>query len=671
MIVNGNETRKLMRYPKKWLWSVLLMLLFLQSCTTQAVNEPLIPPLLREPKLMPEPNQGPEQQEQEQEQETNFRRIPSIPRSTQFTGTGVIELPDNLPNEKFSAGYNNMPIDAFINEVFGDQLRLSFSIDPRVQNLEDLVSLRLIDKVSSARLFNVASETLASYGVSITEQQGLFVFSYSESATASSVPLVVTGTALPDVPVSHRPLFVNIPINVVPVEKVYVFLQSAFQGQDLLIQPMTDSSILLQGRRSMIDQALAIINVLDNLSSSGRFTVIIEPSTKNGGVVDDLTNVLRAQGYSACSARSCAIQIIPLKTAGKVIILASDEETLEHSVGWFRELDQKQQAGIEDGIFSYQVRHTDAKHVVDLMGKISGSGGDGSQSGEENESVVGSEFVADEIRNLIFYKGSGQNWLELLPTIKKMDRPAPSVLVEVILAEITLGDSLQTGVEFIARAGNVAYTTFSGASPGGGLVATLTRAGETRAVVNAFYSDSRSNIRSRPRLMVKSGEEAAIDVGNEIPTIVGSAQSVDNPGAPLLQTVSYRKTGVLLKIKPIVYSSGYVEIEINQELSEAQTTKSSAIDSPTIFNRKLSTTVSLKDGGSVLLGGLISESRSKGDSGVPGLGAIPLLGRIFRGNVSSTDRTELVMMIVPYIIENPEEATQISEQALKFYEMSR
>ena len=126
-----------------------------------------------------------------------------------------------------------------------------------------------------------------------------------------------------------------------------------------------------------------------------------------------------------------------------------------------------------------------------------------------------------------------------------------------------------------------------------------------------------------------------------------------------------------MKITPIVYSSGYVEIEINQELSEAQTTKSSSIQSPTIFNRRLATTVTLKDGGSVLLGGLISETQSKGNSGVPGFGAIPLLGRIFRGDVSSTDRTELVMMIVPYIIENPEEATQISEQALKFYEMSR
>ena len=373
--------------------------------------------------------------------------------------------------------------------------------------------------------------------------------------------------------------------------------------------------------------------------------------------------MLRAEGYNACAARQCSTQIFGLST-GKLIILASDKKALEHSVDWARELDKTSESEVEDGIFSYQVRHTNAADIVELIGSFSGTQRiEGVASGPQ-------EFVTDKNRNAVLYQGPGKRWLELLPMIKKMDRPAPSVLVEVILAEITLGDSLQTGVEFIARAGNVAYTTSTG-SAGGGLVATLNRAGETRAVVNAFYSDSRSNIRSRPRLMVKSGEEASIDVGNEIPTIVGSAQSVDNPGAPLIQTVKYRKTGVLLTVKPIVYSSDSVEIHISQELSEAQTTKSSSIASPTIFNRKLETTVILKDGGSVVLGGLISETQSKGKSGVPGFGAIPLLGRIFRSDVTSTDRTELVMMIVPYIIENPKEAHQITEKILQVYEMSR
>ena len=468
-------------------------------------------------------------------------------------------------------------------------------------------------------------------------------------------------------------MFVDIPIKVVSSDKIYQFLLNALQGQDIRVAQMSgENSILLQGRRSMIDQALAIINVLDNPASSGKFTVVVDPLSSSGSVVTDLINVLRGQGYDASTARESAIQFIPLLSSNKFIILAADGEVLEHTVGWFRELDKKHQREIKDGIFSYQVRNTDAESIVALMASFSGSGSDESQilEDEDNKANAGSAFVEDKNRNAILFKGTGERWLELLPMIKKMDRPAPSVLVEVILAEISLGDSVQTGVEFIARAGNVAYTTASGASGGGGLVATLTRAGETRAVVNAFYSDSRSNIRSRPRLMVKSGETASIDVGNEIPTVTGSAQSVDNPGAPLVKTVTYRKTGVLLTIKPVVYSSGYVEIEVKQELSEAQTTKSSAIDSPTIFNRKLETTVILKDGGSVLLGGLISESRSKGKSGVPGFGAIPILGRLFRTDVSSADRTELVMMIVPYIIENPEEASKISDLALKVFEMS-
>ena len=672
LIVNGNDTGKLRGYPKNGLWSVLLTLLFLHACTAQPFNAPITSPPLREPRQMPESDQSLEQQEKEEQVGSKVRRGPSFPGNTQFTRTDAIEIPDNLPNEEFSAGYNNMPVDAFINEVFGDQLRMSFSIDPLVQGLEDLVSLRLIDKVGSARLFNIARETLASYGVSMTEQEGVYLFSYSESATASSVPLVVTGLALPDVPVSHRPLFVNIPIKVVSVEKVYSFLQSALQGQDIIVQALnSDNSILLQGKRSMVEQAIAIINVLDNLESSGKFTVIIEPLTQNvANLVSDIVNVLRAEGYNASNARQGSIQILQLSSSNKIIILALDEEALEHTVGWFRELDQKQQLDVKDGIFTYQVRNTDASHIVDLMEQLSGAG-DGEDQTAEAGRPLGSEFVTDTNLNAILYKGTGQRWLELLPTIKKMDRPAPSVLVEVILAEITLGDSLQTGVEFIARAGNVAYTTFSGGSPGGGLVATLSRAGQTRAVVNAFYSDSRSNIRSRPRLMVKSGEEATIDVGNEIPTITSSVQGVENSGAPVIQNISYRRTGVLLKIKPVVYSSGYVEIEVSQELSEAQATKSSALESPTIFNRRLATTVTLKDGGSVLLGGLISETQSKGNSGVPGFGAIPLLGRIFRGDVSSTDRTELVMMIVPYVIENPGEANLLSEKALEFFKMSR
>ena len=162
--------------------------------------------------------------------------------------------------------------------------------------------------------------------------------------------------------------------------------------------------------------------------------------------------------------------------------------------------------------------------------------------------------------------------------------------------------------------------------------------------------------------MVKSGGTGTIDVGNEIPIITTNTKSSDNLNAPLVQNISYRKTGVLLDIKPIVHAAGFVEIEISQELSEAVATSSSNIDSPTILNRKLTTTVTLQDGGSVLIGGLISSNSSKGSRGVPFFGQLPLLKEFFSGRTDDQLRTELMIMIIPYILSTPNEAEGLGDE---------
>ena len=158
--------------------------------------------------------------------------------------------------------------------------------------------------------------------------------------------------------------------------------------------------------------------------------------------------------------------------------------------------------------------------------------------------------------------------------------------------------------------------------------------------------------------MVKSGGEASIDVGNEIPVITQSSQGSTDANAPIIETVSYRKTGVILSIKPTVHASGFVDIEINQELSEA----TGGGLTPTILNRKLSTTVTLRDGGSVLLGGLISSSTSKGQTGVPILGRLPFIGKLFNTDTESQDRTELMIMIIPYVLNSPDEAEKLTDE---------
>jgi len=193
-----------------------------------------------------------------------------------------------------------------------------------------------------------------------------------------------------------------------------------------------------------------------------------------------------------------------------------------------------------------------------------------------------------------------------------------------------------------------------------GLSATLDSAGETRAILNLFYQNNRAEIRSRPRLMVKSGQEATIDVGTEVPTL-GSSSGATTGGVVLPPSIVQRKTGVRLTVKPIVHASGHVDIEIDQELSEAVENKTSSIDSPSIFNRQIQTTVTLQDGGSILLGGLISSNKSAGNTGVPWISKIPLVGKLFTADNNSSTRTELMVMIIPYVIDSPAEGQAITQ----------
>ena len=652
---------------------LILGLVLLVGCATTGGSELLEIDKLREPKPTVE-SEGSEMPGKQDE--TATRAQPGVPSSFR-AGVADAGLRDDIafPDKSIKASYNNLGVAAFINEVFGNQLGLSFTINPDVQALGELVTLRLVDEVSPEELFTVAQQTLASYGVSMTSQANLYVFELSADAASGDVPLVVSGRALPDVPASHRPIFMFVPIKVVNANALSNWINPVIRGQNVRSRVALESNaLLLEGKRNAVEQVLSMIELMDQPAMRGSFSTVVDPAFTDADVLArDLSEVLKSQGYEASNRTpSGSIMVLPMRSSNKVVILAGTEQVLEHAVNWARTLDRQTTSGIENGVFSYQVRNTDVQYLSDLLNQLDSDNRDAGNDDESEVRLSRGRFIADTNRNAIVFRGAGREWIELLPSIKEMDQPTPSVLVEVILAEVTLNDQDETGFEFLARSGDVTFSTLGGLGLGGnGLAATLNRAGETRAVLNAFYQSDRANIRSRPRLMVKSGQLASIDVGNEIPFITSTSQSTDNPDAPVIQTVNYRKTGVILEVEPVVHSSGYVDIRISQELSEAQQTSSSSIDSPTVFNRRLQTTVTLRDGGSVLLGGLISESNADSDNGIRGLGRIPGVGRLFRADSSSTDRTELVMMVIPYVIENPDEAAEITDRALEFLELTR
>jgi general secretion pathway protein D len=580
-----------------------------------------------------------------------------------------------------------MPVGVFINEVFGNQLGLSFIVQPQVRQAEDLVTMRLADALSEQALYKVAKETLESYGITTSLQDDILTFGFSPETATGDTPLLVSGATLPEVPPSNRPLFYVYPLEAVTTPAVRGYLLQLFKRNELTInEDSANNSLILIGNKVKIEQAIAAIKLFDRPSMTNMHSRVITPSVSGvKELATSLESILQSEGFSVRQSGQggAAIRLLPLETSGQIVVFAKSKDVLDHILNWISKIEVKQQSEIEQGLFSYQVQSTLAAHIVGILNNlgVANAVGVSNQSSNQrdanrqntggqslnptnnllsnsrannNETNLG-RFTVDESLNTILFSGSGKQWLQIMPIIKRLDKPAPSVMVEVVLVEVQLNDNEESGVEWLANSGLGSFSF-----DGSGFSFALDAAGQTRAVINAFYENRRANIRSRPRIMVKSGGEASIDVGNEIPIITSQAQSVADGDAPLINNISYRKTGVILDIKPTVHASGFVDIEISQELSEAA--ESSDAENPTILNRSLKTTVTLRDGGSVLIGGLISSTTSENERGVPILGKLPLIGKLFRTDGNTQIRTELMVMIIPYILTSPDEAESLTDE---------
>lgn len=628
------------------------------------------------------------------EPKMEITRGPSLGGS--FTPTPDRELEAagaELEGPPISVEVNNLPLPVFINEVFGEKLGLSYSLAPELSKRSDLVTLRLSDPMEPAALFRTARNVLADYGVAITRQEGVWSFNLSESVSTEGTPLIITGEALPDVPVSHRPVFQAIELKVVRNNQVRNLIQNLFKGQKLEVNedPMRNA-IILKGPADVVADAAEAIDYFDQPVLKGQNTLLLRPAYREIPALSKaLSDLLSAQGYGVGSATgtSGSVILLPMPDLEVIVVLANDTRTLAHVQRWAAQLDKNYQQEIERGMFIYEVQNTSADSLATLVRELYDEGQGGSRNsattrssgneegGASNSSasrasgadVAGGRLVVDDRRNVLIYRGSGSDWLEIRDILEDLDKQVPSVLLEVLLAEVTLNDDQGMGVEWLARSSiddlSGQLSTLGGLGIGGrGFSYTLNSAGQTRAVLNAFYDSNQAVIRSSPKIMVKSGEVARIEVGNEIPVLTSTRQgdTQTDGDTDVLQQFQFRKTGVNLSVEPIVQASGLVDIKINQTLSETQDSGSGDTFLPTILNRSVETSLTLRDGGSVVLGGLISRSSSQGEQGVPWLGKLPLIGQLFRVDSRNNSTTELMVMVVPYVVRDDQEAKDISER---------
>ncbi len=304
-----------------------------------------------------------------------------------------------------------------------------------------------------------------------------------------------------------------------------------------------------------------------------------------------------------------------------------------------------------------------------LLGGLDQSGGSG------NDAADGIRILPDEQNNALLINGTAQEGETIELMLRKIDILPMQVRIDATIAEVTLNDQLKYGTQFFFKGngivgilnnastavGNPAATVLGTSFPG--FVLGGNGAGGAPAALSLLQAVTSVNVLSAPQLVVVDNEPARLQVGSLVPYLTASAQSTLTAGAPVVNSINYQPTGIILDVTPRVNSGGLVTLDVTQEVSDVDTTspKASGIDSPTFQQRIVSSRVVVQDGQTIGIAGLIRDSASRGNEGLPWLKDVPLLGLFAGTQTNERGRTELLVLITPHVIRSQREVRDLTD----------
>jgi general secretion pathway protein D len=592
------------------------------------------------------------------------------------------QAPSGVAGEGESFLFRNTPLEAVLNEILGEAFGLSYSVQPGVSGN---ISIRLEGIKTAEEAVRSLDAALSLQGLEIVDSGSGFVVARAGQVKASSDTAVFlqAGEALP----AGASLAV-IQVRYGNVADVTSLARSMMSTDVIRYSDENRGLVVLGGSPEAVASASDLIKSLDvNWLSAVSTGLIPVANTTPSELAADLDPILSRMG---------GVSVVPLDRLQKLMVIARRRETLDQVREWISRLDQDARPQVMRDILVYEARYVNAEDLIELT-DTSGAPGPGNffdqtlgmpnSAGYSPETPVRQDLQADPGlynrrasdslyqnlsirvdpgRNAIVARGAPDELQSLGELLSMLDKPKRQVLIEATIVEVSLTDGSSLGIQWDLVQDRLSATLsdtktgdLSSLFPGLSISYINTDIG---AVVNALASTNDVEVVSSPKMLVLNNETAKLQVGDQVPIITQSAVSVTDPGAPLVNSTTYRDTGVILTVTPRIRAGGMVEVDVSQEVSGVSETTTSDIDSPTISQRSIQSVLAVPDGATAVLGGLMSSTRSYTQTGVPILKDTPILGSAFRSTSHSERRTELVVLIEPTVIMPEETATDIPAQ---------
>ena len=613
---------------------------------------------------------------------------PPFKRSTVVTADG------------FTLAFVDADVRRVVDAVLGTMLKADYSVDPAVRGN---ITLRTAEPVPTSALIPLLERALTAIdAVVVPSGKGYRVL----PRNAAREQIAAAGGGSDTSPGFAREV---VTLRYVSARDVIRVLDTLIGADAVEAVDPDGNQLVLSGTSDERRAMRAMIAKLDIDAMSGmNFQIYKLENVDPVTVANELEQVFQPP----LNLIPNRVRLVPLPRLKSLLAIAANRADLMQIDPWLRRLDVG--VGGKPKIYSYAVQNGRARDLAASLQQVMGAGNVSFQAASTQETgavsndmgqseskattasntdraAVGASrmttaqvsfegggdshfrVVPNEETNILLIYATGEEYELLREVLEKIDRPVPQVLIEATFAEVTLNQDLSLGVDWSIFGNNSTLTQSNTRSstpvsvfPG----LSYSYIGATASVVlNTLQSKTNVKVLSSPKVIVVNNQPAMLQVGDQIPIVTQQSQGTGAPGAPVINSVELKDTGIILKVTPRVNESNTVTLDILQEVSDGIPTTTSGINSPTIQQRRISSTISTRSGTLVALGGLIRDRGVKQKQGVPLLSQIPFIGAAFGKQSVEGTRTELIVLITPTVIRAPQDSHHIAEQLIDGLEL--
>ncbi len=559
---------------------------------------------------------------------------------------------------------NAAPVSDVLQVLVGQLLKRPYVVDPKLAG--GTITLDIDEEMTRAELVDFVGALASLYDWSIEDRDGVVMFRAGAGRGKTPTAPILTGASAAGdemAAVRVRKLRYAAPTDVVNVVKELMSTGSYQQAVGRMIV-MADTT-------RQLNRMSRLISALDTPTFEGVSVWTYRLGTRSpedaAAVLEKIASTSRINPAGGAEPLAA---FVPISGTDRLMVVSRDPSLRALVRTFIEQVDQPPEQTRRQR-YIYRVQNFDPVALQNfvtqsLADKIEGAGaapGSAPGAGATRKPV---RLVLEQTERLLMIEATPEDYAEVLSLIQAIDRPRMQVFINSTIAEVALTGQLEFGVQYFFQGNDVEKLGIFGLTASPGLVtgdptgSVFFTGSDGLALVQAIQREAKVEILSQPRIFVKDGFKATIDVGGETPVATSSAETpAQDQGNTLSRTdIDYRNTGVKLEIKPKLNESGLIELEITQEnrvIAAPDTSTQAGQISPAFQTRRVVTNVTVPSGRTVVIGGIIDDRVETRESKVPVLGDLPLLGPAFTTTFDRKDRTELLLTITPTIIAEPTE----------------